>query len=587
MIDDNDYAIRAQVFANTPLWAQHSLTIRDKNGVPINLQMSPSQVKLDQAVRRARKLGQPVRIAAVKGRQVHMSLGAVLQIYKATAFFEGQNAIILANDHKTNVNLFNYFEQMVDSYVPWCGVDQLRVVSRNTAQGQQKIEFDGGGTVFFGSAGTFTVARGFSFRHALLSEAAFYPANRADQTTSGLMNAFPSDGDTTVIVESTGFGRTSWFYKTYMRADDPRRRGDWRSLFFAWWEHPENVLPLRVDRVEFERSLDEDEKAEREKYKLTLEQLHWRRWKIGDSCNGSVRQFRQEHPGNAAEAFQTSGRSFFDSVRMNRFVPFEDATTYDLELERIGMELRPVARPRLDKNGPLTIFRSPVKGRRYIIGADTAEGIDTAEDGAEPDTDFSVAWVLDEQSAEQVAIYRERLDAGEFGARLAALGQLYSSDGIWAFICPESNTFGVACIKALLAAGYPQALIYQRTRTPDNLEPKTTVELGWRTTSATRPLITTEIATALLEQCTTMYDPVSIQEHLDFQILKGKPQAPVGGHDDTVFAHGLALVARQQARWCFARMENAISERLGKPKFARGTTYGPRRTDESKIIRGV
>jgi hypothetical protein len=559
-------------FANTALWCEHSLTIRNKAGIPVPLRLSPSQLKLDEAVTRSRKQGIPGRHVWTKGRQVHMSVAAVLQIFRAVAFMEGQNAIILANDHKTNTNLFNYFKQFVDSYVPWCGIEMLKVESINTTAGNQEIRFAGGGRVLFGSAKTFTVARGFSIRAVLLSEASYYPPERAAETTAGLLSAVPDDLDTLVIVESTGYGQVGFFYELFSKANDPRaNRGDWRAGFFGWHEHPENILALNCSREEFEASLDETEKLERQKYNLSLEQLAWRRKVIHDKCNGNIRLFRQEHPANALEAFQAGGRARFDSTRVDRWIPQHEATTYDLDLEQVGLEKRPVARPRLDGGGALKIFVQPKPATGYVIGADSAQGIDVAERGADANPDYSVAHVMDCKSGQQVAIWRDRVTPAEFARVLAALGQLYG----WAFLCPESNNDGKATIQALLATSYPPSLIYHRDRAPDNMEPKTTVELGWLTTQASRPILISAIETALLEVSSHLYCPVAIHEHRIFQTsVKGKAQAPPGQHDDCVFAHGLALVALPQARWAFDRLERARKARQLDKRSEPGARYG-------------
>lgn len=566
-----DAELSLRGFSDTALWAANSLTIRNKSGIPVNLNFSPSQLKLDAAVKRSEELGIPGRHVWVKGRQVHLSVGAVTQVFKRVAFLEGQNAIILAQDLKTNSNLFRYFKQLLDSYIPWCGIERLGTVSIKTTPGNQEIEFEGGGRVMFGSAQTFTVARGFSFRVALFSEAAYYPPERAAETVAGVLNAMPDDPDTLVIVESTGYGQTGWFYDLYSKAADPRNASNWRAGFFGYQEHPENKLPLICSPEEFERSISGPEQEERLKLNLSLEQVAWRRTIIADKCGGNLRLFHQEHPSNWRQAFQAGGRARFDSTRVDRWQAQEDAVTYDLKLEDVGLEKKPVAVPRLDGLGPLKMFVLPAKNRGYCIGIDSAQGIDVAERGAESNPDWSAAHVIDTRSGQQVAIYRERIIPAEFGKVLVALAQLYDN----AFMNPEVTGVGLATVQAILAAGYPPSLIYHRDRSPDNMEPKTTVELGWNTTMATRPMIISAIETALLEASSHLYDPVSIHEHRIFQTsVKGKPQAPPGQHDDCVFAHGLALVALMQARWAFDRLERARKARQLDRRSEPGAKYG-------------
>lgn len=99
-------------------------------------------------------------------------------------------------------------------------------------------------------------------------------------------------------------------------------------------------------------------------------------------------------------------------------------------------------------------FCHPVRGHRYLLVSDVAEGESNAEGKAnrESDPDFSVTHVYDVEDWEQVVHYRGRVDTHAYAIDLAVLGEMYN----WADIAVERTGPGIATIKALTEEiGYP------------------------------------------------------------------------------------------------------------------------------------
>ena len=90
----------------------------------------------------------------------------------------------------------------------------------------------------------------------------------------------------------------------------------------------------------------------------------------------------------------------------------------------------------------LRIFRDPIPGHSYRIGADVSEGIEISE----RDTDFSVAQVVDAASLEQVAMLRTKVDPDLFAWMLVTMAQ-YCNEGI---LCVERNNHGLVKLRSLL-----------------------------------------------------------------------------------------------------------------------------------------
>lgn len=123
----------------------------------------------------------------------------------------------------------------------------------------------------------------------------------AAQVMTGLLQGVPADG--TIILESTPYGARGWFYERCMEALD----GDsaWTLHFYPWWRDDGYAISLDDDET---LDLNEDEMRLVSLYKLTLEQIKWRRAKIKELPH----TFRQEYPEDVRSCFLSGGNSAFD-----------------------------------------------------------------------------------------------------------------------------------------------------------------------------------------------------------------------------------------------------------------------------------
>jgi hypothetical protein len=275
---------------------------------------------------------------------------------------------------------------------------------------------------------------------------------------------------------------------------------------------------------------------------------------IANDLEGDAIRFRREHPSNPEEAFLSSGRMRYDVQAIGRMPVQRDTLQGGFEQNTIGIEKRVVFMPR--ERGEMTLFRKPQPGRFYVIGADTAEGIDANEGRGEVDPDFSVGQVLDRDTGEQVAVVRARIQPAAFGEYLYWLGTYYNN----AAIVPEVNSIGVGTVDSLLNHGYPPQLLYHRRREAD-LDPWVRSDnIGWKTGIVTRPQLLSKLDEALRQLAIAVHDPVTIQELMTFVIKpSGKAEAQRGCHDDCVIALALAVVGIQE----MPRIQAASKVRTG------------------------
>lgn len=540
-------------------WRDHArftrdcLMIRDKTGVSVQLHLSPAQIKLTQAIERQEQQGKPVRIVVLKARQVHFSVGCATHIFKRTAFVAGQQAMVFGDTYKAAKNIWGYFDQFDKSYLPLCNVIRKpellsRVEPSMTSPGRLKWARDN--WIETNTARNVAAGRSYSIRHLHLSEYAFY--QDAAPLMTGLLQCVPDDAGTTIIVESTANGLGGAFYELWQKASDPASKSDWAAVFFAWHEHPEYVRP-----VTGQFDLTREEQDLQARHSLTLHQLAWRRWAIENKCEGSIDRFHQEYPSEPEEAFLTSGRPRFNMISLGRMPIVRDPLIGELERIRVGTREQIQFSP-TNERGALRVWKRPVPGALYVIGADPSQGIDVGEEaGSVSDPDYSVAQVLHQDTGEQVACLRGRITPSAFGEYVCALAEWYGM----AFLVPEA--VDVALVEEILRQQYPLNLIYRRERSPDDRRDARLEQIGFKTTTVSRTQIIGVLDTMIREGSVIIRDPITLAECRSFVYKpNGRAEHQSGCHDDCVLALALACLGimhaprdrrrpgdRPEARW--------------------------------------
>jgi hypothetical protein len=165
----------------------------------------------------------------------------------------------------------------------------------------------------------------------------------------------------------------------------------------------------------------------------------------------------------------------------------------------------------------LTVWEEPAPGRRYVIGADPAEG--------NPNSDESAACVLDAESWAQVAELTGKIEPSTFAAYLDELGRWYNNADVMA----ERNNHGHLLIRELQRLGSLRVL--------DGYDGKP----GWLSTVKGKPLLYGLLADAVRDgTCTIRGSETAAQlASIEASTLR----APQGLHDDRADAFALAIAA--------------------------------------------
>jgi len=538
-----------------PEFSEEYLRITPKLGGVVPFVLNKAQMRVDAIIEERRAAGKPVRIIILKARQMGFSTYSLGRMYHYSTTQRGVTTFLAAHDEDSTRDLFERVRLMYE-------MAPARPMSRKnnrmeldfanpdpkTAKGNPGLQ----SKIRIGTAGKSKLGRSKTLRYLHLSEVAFW--DNAKRVLLGLEQALPDDPATVQIIESTANGVGGEFYDRWQRSQNPEEAGDWIGVFFPWWEFDEYRRPIEagamvpvpssvVDREEFRVA----EGLMKAQFDLDDDQLNWRRWAIVNKCGNDLDLFHQEYPTTPQEAFLTSGRPIFNARKL--VYRHNELTALDLrisasdgtrrprglegDIRRKGAQVRFVPKP----DGPLMIYRMPERGREYWIGADACRGIVSPKN---PDPDFAEAHVYDSKSWEQVAVYRDRIEASKFAKVVTALGWYFGG----ALLIPESNDHGNTVIVSIQNEGYPNLYVRHDT---DKMGMEPIKRFGWENNRKTRPQVVDAVDDAINEDLATFNDIPTIEQMMTFvrNPSTGKPEADIGCHDDGVIASGLVFVVAE------------------------------------------
>ena len=204
----------------------------------------------------------------------------------------------------------------------------------------------------------------------------------------------------------------------------------------------------------------------------------------------------QEYPGSASESFLVSGRVRFKS----EWVAAQDK----------NVEPSHSAPGSLRSLDGVKVYRNPEPGRKYIVAADVAEGLEGG--------DYSSSAVIDSESWEEMADDHGQWEPDEFAKRLVTLATHYD-----AWVVVERNNHGHAVLASLKALGYRKIANGHDGRP------------GWLTNPQTKPQAVDALAEALRDRLLKIRTQATLDELLIYRIMpNGNTSAPSGFHDDRV-----------------------------------------------------
>ena len=318
------------------------------------------------------------------------------------------------------------------------------------------------------------VGRGFTIHNALLSEMAMW--EKPEEMMNAIENAVPVNGQ--IVIESTPMGVGNLYHRMWANPDN-----GYVKLEYGWW------------------------------WEYSKEEIETIRRRINDPL-----RFAQEYELE----FLSSGRQVFHPHLIRKI---------QKNILKVGDEVKidehntHTVYERPDK---LRIYKPPVDGELYVLGADVAEGVTGG--------DFSTCIIYHRKTGEEVAFFRGHMPADKFGEALDGWGRLYNQ----ALAVVEINNHGLTTVTAMRNKMYPQ--MYFRQKQYDKVSSGMSDRLGWKTTKVTRPLMIDDFAEALRDDAITLHSEEIMNEMVTFIFDLGNNMVSMSGfHDDGIFCGAIGF----------------------------------------------
>lgn len=524
-------------------WVRNCARIRKKDGSEIPaIPPNRLQVRVLDYYRECQAARKPCLIMILKPRQKGASTIAEAVIYHHMRMNPGLNGALMGDIAATSDKVFEMFRRYyVSDPYHW-------------EQGERNEDFNLGDSITLpnGSkwsketAGSTNAGRSGTVQVAHLEEVAFYQSTVSKDPTTAFLGSFYKDGPMSLgFATSTANGASGWFYDTWVR------QNAWKKIFAAWFEFDDSTKPFAhpEERERFAESLDEDELRERALYRVTLEQLNWRRHIINTDYRGDAAKFRQEMPSNEEECFMLSSRPRFDMVAVKNLMAaaasnnFRQRGNLVIQGDKSAIWIP-------DASGSVHRMEEPIIGCRYLLAADMCTGEDQQIGGKMSDPDFHDVGVWRQGYTDPgtgnwrkpalVAWHKSQVDTDVLAEIIASMSFYYGR----CMTVPEVNGMGgLHVVKLLVKYGVP---VFRRKPHTNTTKVKSEAEeleaFGWNTDQLTRkwiidamvPLIRLEKVDIFFKEVLDQLRTFVITEH-------GRSEAMSGKHDDSVLQTAIAL----------------------------------------------
>jgi hypothetical protein len=516
-------------------------------------------MRVHNLIAEQRKRDNRVRAVVLKARQEGVSTYTAARFFRRLHLHQGIKAMVIADSLERAGVLYDIYQRYLYN-LP----EEVVPVSKAVSQ-RKRMAFSHDSELAVRPASDTEAGRAQTIHLIHASEIAFWGSLGVDAsaTWTSLMQAVPHQGSE-VIVESTAKGAGGLFHDMWEQAEN----GDsgWLAIFLPWWIHKEYQLPCSQEMRETIDGFKDDfeEQALREGiwydgklHLLSYDQLAWRRMVIVENFGGdrerlgrdAIRNFQQEYPATAEEAFLVSGACFFDedALRLMTRTAGDPRTRGRLVLDGENVRLAPSDR------GFVRVYDLPEEEGHYVIGADTAEGklvatrVGRSDEAERGGRDFSSAVVYETNAKKVVAELHGRIAPEVFAEQLRLLGNYYACGGgktgtarqVALIGVERSHSSGQTVLRLLREHYHYPRLFWAREF--NKLTKRVGRVLGWNTTVETRMPMLDELAALVRQGNLQVPSKDVVREMVTFVVWEdGKPAAEESCHDDRVIALAIA-----------------------------------------------
>lgn len=506
-----------RILADPILWIETFVNIVDKKGKLVPFKFNPQQKYI---MRNKGKFN-----ICLKSRQLGITSVALgFSLYIAITK-PNSTCMIMSYSLDSANNIFEKLKQMYND-LPDCV--RLETIANN----RKELKFVNSSRIIVCTCGSKDNARGATLSFVHLSEVGFMN-EYLDKQLTAIEQALVPDG--CMILESTanGLNRFSELWNKTVSGEAPL----WKPFFFSW------VQDKRMFADEYKEYrkrykniygsyLTEDELDEKETALLnkgaSLDQLMWRRLKIS---NTSEDKFCQEFPSNPIEAFISTGSNIFSAaIIQERLNSLNNTQIQKLPVSGVDPILKKY-------NRYLTIWKLPVRGKRYYIGVDTGEGLGGSND-------YSVISVIDKDGFQCAEWRSNKVKPYEFAELVFKMANWYNKG----LLVIEKASAGHTVVDKI-RHDYHYVNMY-KSKAYDQKSGKSKRKIGYETTSKSKPIMISDMQEYFETGQCLVNSKDLLQEMKLFELVDGGMKA-VSGHDDTVMAFAMALQGLKSGQYYF------------------------------------
>ena len=469
-----------------------------------------SQLQVVRAVEEQFKDGKPVRVIVLKARQVGISTVCQAIQFAWLFLLRPTAALTLAHNAEVARHLLD-ITQRYEKFFPFRELSLPRYRTRN------ELTWDFGSSVSIHTAKSTDAIRGRTIQALHGSEVAFWPDPKG--LMAGMRQSIPNSRGSIITLESTANGVGDYFYDEWNRA--VAGDSEFEPIFVPWFRHLEYAMPKHAPLGR----LTGEERALVKGFKITAEQVAWRRWAIANLTAGDELIFAQEYPATAEEAFIQSGMNIFKLPDLQAIM--ETAPAARGYLERMGS-----GSPKFvsDASGPLKVYRRPSSQSHlgnYIVSGDptfTTKG------------DPAVIQVINRVTYEQVAVWEQHIDPISFAEELAKMALWYNN----ALVTCEIEGPGYATV-GRLSELYPRVWRHQwADKMPGSRHGNT---YGWSTNWKRKEWAIGWLKKLIKDRSLLIHDQRTFEQLRNYGITgKGMGNLDLGGHDDHVMSLAIGII---------------------------------------------
>jgi len=446
----------------------------------------------------------------LKSRQTGLSVVTAGYVAWRLLFRYDEKILIIANDGAGAMRFLETVKQFIEHTPIWLKPDEI--LQDNT----KKIAFSNN-SYAEAKASSPNAGRGDSLTMLILDETAFIKDDEAIWMGAGM--ALSQTGGKCIMI-STPNGTGNLYYKTWV--DAVSNANDFKGTTVHWTENPHSSVDLE--------------------YKIDPngEKIPWSPW-YESQCkrlNGDSVKIAQE----LDLSFEGSKRLAIDPMLVSKYhakVQKDNKAEGYLRFNYVEKENFDEFAKIVGDVTNMTIFKMPEEGQQYIIGGDVARG-----DGK----DFSTLQILNVDTLEQVAEFREKISPDLFPFVINHMARMYNM----AYVVIEANSFGLGvCFDMRDKFKYPRNRLYFSKNIKDihvrhhkyKINEGTEIP-GFQTSRKNRVLLVKAIIEHMRENSLILHSKRLMAEFQTFVMNGDKPEHEPGFNDDLIMALGIALYIR-------------------------------------------